>query len=85
MSYQCVGCVGNPCLGILGIAYKCSQHSKYINIPFSVLIMSMTTREIIVNDSRDEEFEFDWEPDNKDDFSEVDAHDAFAPLLSHSM
>ena len=39
----------------------------------------MTTREIIVNDSRDEEFEFDWEPDNKDDFSEVDAHDAFAP------
>jgi hypothetical protein len=45
----------------------------------------MTTREIIVNDSRDEEFEFDWEPDNKDDFSEVDAHDAFAPLLSHSM
>ena len=38
----------------------------------------MTNREIIVIDSSDEEFEFDWEPDNKDDFAEVYVPDAFA-------
>ena len=49
-----------------------------INIPFCVFIMPMTNREIIVIDSSDEELEFEWEPENEDNFDEVDVPDAFA-------